>query len=207
MLIAAPTPLLRSLVTTCAEHGLPILCEKPCGFTTEEIDAAAAAARRAGVLLQIGYWRRYVPELVALRGHLQRGDLGELLQITCSQWDGEPPSMSFRQSSGGITIDMGVHELDQVRWLTGLDLEPAAAVLAAKADCRRRGLRDQPLRARRRRGRRRLPGALFPTWRLRVGRGDGHGGLCARRCAVGSTGQDVAPGTESAGGGLRTQRA
>jgi myo-inositol 2-dehydrogenase / D-chiro-inositol 1-dehydrogenase len=79
-----------------------------------------------------GYWRRYVPELVALRGQLQRGDLGELLQINCSQWDGEPPAMSFRQSSGGITIDMGVHELDQVRWLTGQDLEPAAAVLAAK---------------------------------------------------------------------------
>lgn len=132
VLIAAPTPLHRSLVAACAARGVPILCEKPCGFTTEEIDAAAGAASDAGVLLQVGYWRRFVPELVELRAQLLEGRLGELLQITCSQWDEEPPGVTFRRSSGGIMVDMGVHELDQIRWLTGRELEPAAAVAAAK---------------------------------------------------------------------------
>jgi myo-inositol 2-dehydrogenase/D-chiro-inositol 1-dehydrogenase len=131
VLIAAPTPLHGSLVAACAERGLPILCEKPCGFTTDEIDAAAAAARDAGVLLQIGYRRRYVPELAALREELQEGRLGALLQITCSQWDEEPPGLGFRRSSGGIAVDMGVHELDQIRWLTGRDIERAGAVAVA----------------------------------------------------------------------------
>jgi len=131
VLIAAPTPLHGSLVGECAARGLPILCEKPCGFTTEQIDAAAGAAREAGVLLQIGYWRRYVPELAALREELQQGRLGELLQVTCSQWDGEPPGLAFRRSSGGIAVDMGVHELDQIRWLTGRDIEHAGAVAVA----------------------------------------------------------------------------
>jgi myo-inositol 2-dehydrogenase / D-chiro-inositol 1-dehydrogenase len=140
VLIAAPTPLHRSLVTACAGRGLPILCEKPCGFSVDEIDAAAAAAREAGVLLQIGYWRRYVPELVALRHELREGRFGDLLQICCSQWDEEPPATTFRQSSGGIAIDMGVHELDQIRWLTGRELEPAADVstagpVAGDVDC------------------------------------------------------------------------
>ena len=100
----------------------------------EEIDDAAAAARAAGVLLQIGYWRRFVPELVALRAMLLRdGRFGELLQVTCSQWDGEPPAMSFRRRVGGIAIDMGVHELDQIRWLTGRDVRDPACV-AARAD-------------------------------------------------------------------------
>ncbi len=130
-LIAAPTPLHGSLVAACAQRGLPILCEKPCGFTTDEIDAAAAAAKEAGVLLQIGYWRRYVPELAALRGQLHDGRFGELLQITCSQWDGEPPGIGFRRTSGGIAIDMGVHELDQLRWLTGRDVERAGEVSSA----------------------------------------------------------------------------
>jgi myo-inositol 2-dehydrogenase/D-chiro-inositol 1-dehydrogenase len=132
VLIAAPTPLHRSLVRECAQRGVPILCEKPCGFTTDEIDVAARAASDAQVLLQIGYWRRFVPELVDLRQRLLDGRLGELLQITCSQWDEEPPATTFRRSSGGIMVDMGVHELDQIRWLTGRELEPAVAVVTAK---------------------------------------------------------------------------
>jgi myo-inositol 2-dehydrogenase / D-chiro-inositol 1-dehydrogenase len=140
VLIAAPTPLHARLVDACAEHRLPMLCEKPCGFSTEEIDAAAAAADAAGVLLQIGYWRRFVPELVALRNELQTGQFGELLQLSCWQWDGEPPATGFRAASGGIMTDMGVHEIDQIRWLTGQDItragEPAAAKqVADDVDC------------------------------------------------------------------------
>jgi myo-inositol 2-dehydrogenase/D-chiro-inositol 1-dehydrogenase len=132
VLIAAPTPRHRDLVTECARRGLPILCEKPCGISLEEIDAAAAAVDEAGVLLQIGYWRRFVPELVALRERVRDGGFGEILQVACFQWDGEPPGEAFRAASGGIAIDMGVHELDQIRWLTGSDLaRPNAAVLTA----------------------------------------------------------------------------
>jgi myo-inositol 2-dehydrogenase / D-chiro-inositol 1-dehydrogenase len=131
VLIAAPTPLHRQLVRECARRGLPILCEKPCGLTTDEIDAAAQAARAAQVMLQIGYWRRFVPELVALRDDLRAGRFGALLQISCAQWDEEPPSAEFRNSSGGIMVDMGVHELDQIRWLTGRELEPANMVATA----------------------------------------------------------------------------
>jgi myo-inositol 2-dehydrogenase / D-chiro-inositol 1-dehydrogenase len=128
VLIAAPTPLHGSLVAECAGRGLPMLCEKPCGFTTAEIDAAASAAESAGVMLQIGYWRRFVPELVELREQLRKGRYGELLQIICAQWDEEPPSPGFRRTSGGIMVDMGVHELDQIRWLTGREPAPPTSV-------------------------------------------------------------------------------
>jgi myo-inositol 2-dehydrogenase/D-chiro-inositol 1-dehydrogenase len=133
VLIAAPSTLHRSLVAQCAERRLPVLCEKPCGTTVGELDAAAAAAQSAGVPLQIGYWRRFVPELVALRERLRQGLFGELLQISCWQWDAEPPSQSFRASSGGILIDMGVHEFDQLRWLTGQELRLAGAASTAGA--------------------------------------------------------------------------
>jgi myo-inositol 2-dehydrogenase / D-chiro-inositol 1-dehydrogenase len=133
VLIAASTPLHGTLVEVCAQHHLPILCEKPCGFTLEDIDAAADAARDHGVTLQVGYWRRYVPELIALREQLLDGHYGELLQIGCSQWDAEPPSPAFRASSGGIAVDMGVHELDQLRWLTGSDVERLGDIVTAGA--------------------------------------------------------------------------
>jgi myo-inositol 2-dehydrogenase/D-chiro-inositol 1-dehydrogenase len=103
-----------------------MLCEKPCGTSTEDIDAAARAADRAGVPLQIGYWRRYVPDLQDLRQRLRDGSFGELLMVSCWQWDGHPPDASFQASSGGIVIDMAVHEFDLIRWLTGEELSTPA---------------------------------------------------------------------------------
>ena len=131
VMIVAPTPLHATLVKACAARGLPILCEKPCGSTTAEIDIAAAAVRDAGTMLQIGYWRRFVPELVTLRERVMAGEFGDILQVVCFQWDGEPPGEAFRAASGGIVVDMGVHELDQIRWLTGSDIRDSACVAVA----------------------------------------------------------------------------
>src|SRR5581483_8131267 len=106
VLIAAPSALHRRLVTECAERGLPILCEKPCGVSTADVDAAAQAAESAGVALQVGYWRRFVPELIQLREQLRGGRFGDLLMISCWQWDAAPPASGFGSTSGGIVIDM-----------------------------------------------------------------------------------------------------
>jgi myo-inositol 2-dehydrogenase / D-chiro-inositol 1-dehydrogenase len=133
-LIAAPSTLHRRLVTECAESGIPILCEKPCGVTTADADTASDAARSNGVPLQVGYWRRFVPQLQALKQQIDRGHFGELLQISCWQWDAEPPGPEFRASSGGIVVDMAVHELDLVRWLTGQELSPRTTVNSSQGD-------------------------------------------------------------------------
>jgi len=122
VLIAAPSTLHLALVRECAARGLPMLCEKPCGTTPAEASAAAETADAAGCLLQIGYWRRFAPELVELRERVRSGALGELVLVSCYQWDAEPPSAAFRGASGGIAVDMGVHEFDQLRWLTGQEL-------------------------------------------------------------------------------------
>jgi myo-inositol 2-dehydrogenase/D-chiro-inositol 1-dehydrogenase len=130
VLIAAPSDLHVALVARFAAARVPVLCEKPCGLRADETRAAAAAAAAAGVLLQVGYWRRFVPELVALRERLATGALGDVSRIACWQWDAEPPPASFRVRSGGIAVDMGVHELDQARWLTGQEIEAVDAVAA-----------------------------------------------------------------------------
>ncbi|HTZ92017.1 MAG TPA: Gfo/Idh/MocA family oxidoreductase [Streptosporangiaceae bacterium] len=119
LLIAAPTSHHLALVSEALGAGLPVLCEKPCGLTVAEAARCAEEAQRAGLLLQVAYWRRYVPELIALRDQIARGNLGKILAVNCYQWDEAPPPAVFRESSGGIFVDMGVHEFDQVRWLTG----------------------------------------------------------------------------------------
>ena len=122
VLIAAPSDRHLDLVETLAGAGIPILCEKPVGLGAADAIAASAAVERAGIAFQIGYWRRFVPELRALRERIEAGELGEILQISCLQWDAEPPSAQFRAHSGGIAVDMGVHEFDQTRWLTGQEV-------------------------------------------------------------------------------------
>jgi myo-inositol 2-dehydrogenase/D-chiro-inositol 1-dehydrogenase len=132
-LIAAPTDLHLELVRRFAAAGVPVLCEKPCGLTAEEAAQAAAAADAAGVVLQVGYWRRFVPALEDLRERLARGALGEPSLVICHQWDEDPPPAGFRQRSGGIAIDMAVHEIDQVRWLLGQEFDHVQAAGAGAA--------------------------------------------------------------------------
>lgn len=121
--VAAPSDLHLQVVRELAAAGIAVLCEKPLGVQVEDALAAGEAARDAGVLLQIGYWRRYVPELRALRARIAGGEFGAVCQIACMQWDHEPPDERFRAHSGGIAIDMAVHELDQASWLLGERLE------------------------------------------------------------------------------------
>ena len=127
VLIVTPSDSHVEVIARVASAGLAILCEKPCGVTADDTRRAQALVREAGVALQIGYWRRFVPELQALREGIGNGDFGDVLSLSCLQWDGEPPSAAFRARSGGIFIDMGVHEFDQARWLTGGDFSAFSA--------------------------------------------------------------------------------
>jgi myo-inositol 2-dehydrogenase/D-chiro-inositol 1-dehydrogenase len=119
-LVAVPTRLHVDVMTRLAELGLPVLCEKPCGLTVEETRAIAAL----GVRVQVAYWRRFVPALRALRERIRNGELGTVVHVASAQLDELPPAAGFRdpRSSGGIVVDMGVHELDQLRWLTGQEI-------------------------------------------------------------------------------------
>jgi myo-inositol 2-dehydrogenase/D-chiro-inositol 1-dehydrogenase len=128
VLITAPSDRHVELVTRVAAAGLPILCEKPCGLSSDEIGQARLAVERHGVPFQVAYWRRYVPALQALRQRIERGELGDVHLFASSQWDGQPPSAAFRNHSGGIFRDMGVHEFDQVRWLSGQEFGELDAV-------------------------------------------------------------------------------
>lgn len=119
-LVAVPTRMHVDVLTRLAERRLPVLCEKPCGLTVEEARQIAAL----GLRLQVAYWRRFVPALRRLRERVQSGALGRLVFVGCAQLDELPPPLAFRdpRSSGGIVIDMGVHEFDQLRWLTGEEI-------------------------------------------------------------------------------------
>ena len=133
VLIAAPTDQHGAIIAEVAARGLPVLCEKPCGLTAAAARASAAAAAEAGVPLQVAYWRRFVPGLRRLHDRIAAGEFGTVHLVTCYQWDEQPPPAAFRAHSGGIAIDMGVHEFDQLRWLTGQDIGGLAVAASGRA--------------------------------------------------------------------------
>jgi myo-inositol 2-dehydrogenase/D-chiro-inositol 1-dehydrogenase len=130
VLVAAPSDRHLGIVRRLAAAEMPILCEKPCGVTSAQADEAAAIAAAEKVPLQIAYWRRCVPALRRLHERIAAGALGNIYCVACYQWDGAPPSAAFRAASGGIFVDMGVHEFDQIRWMTGQEIVRLHAVAA-----------------------------------------------------------------------------
>lgn len=122
-LVAAPSQLHLTLISQLLRFSLPILCEKPCGISESEAIEVKELVERSEVRLQIGYWRRFVPALVSLRQDIASNKFGDLLLVQASQWDHRPPSIAFRNSSGGILTDMGVHEVDMIQWLTGSKIQ------------------------------------------------------------------------------------
>jgi myo-inositol 2-dehydrogenase / D-chiro-inositol 1-dehydrogenase len=124
-LVAVPTRFHVQTVERLAAAGVPMLCEKPCGLNATEARRIAAAVR--DVPFRVGYWRRQVPELRDLRERIASGAMGEVQLVVCFHWDERPPPAAFRNpaSSGGVLVDVAVHEIDMTRWLTGQDIASA----------------------------------------------------------------------------------
>jgi myo-inositol 2-dehydrogenase / D-chiro-inositol 1-dehydrogenase len=134
VLVAAPTDRHADVARAALAAGIPVLCEKPAGLTWQEVEGTGRVAADRGVAFQVAYWRRFVPSMVALRERILAGELGTILHIVCAQWDGAPPPPQFRHGSGGAFVDMGVHEFDVVRWLTGQSVTSVAAVQTPALD-------------------------------------------------------------------------
>ena len=126
VLIAVSSSRHLEAIRAAAAAGRDILCEKPIALTAADTDAAIDAADRAGVRLQVGFMRRWDPDYVRAKARLASGALGRPMLFKSLQFDAEPPPVAFADSavSGGIMVDMGIHEFDLARWL--MDDEIAA---------------------------------------------------------------------------------
>jgi predicted dehydrogenase len=119
VLIAVSTSHHLDAVRAVASERRDILCEKPLALTLADTDAAIAAASAAGVRLQVGFMRRWDPEYQRMYVALTSGACGRPLIFSSIQFDGGPPPLSYADPavSGGIMIDMAIHDFDLARWL------------------------------------------------------------------------------------------
>ena len=111
-------------VRAAAAAGRDIFCEKPLALTIADTAAAIDAAARASVRLQVGFMRRFDAAYRRGFGRLARGEIGRPILFKSLQFDPgpPPPAQADPAVSGGIHIDMGIHEYDLARWLMGDDV-------------------------------------------------------------------------------------
>jgi myo-inositol 2-dehydrogenase/D-chiro-inositol 1-dehydrogenase len=119
ILVASPTDTHAVLIEAGAAAGKAILCEKPVDLDAARARACVAAAERAGILLAIGFNRRYDPSFRRLRRGIDDGEIGEVETVLIVSRDPAPPPVSYVKHSGGLFRDMAIHDLDMARWLLG----------------------------------------------------------------------------------------
>ena len=114
----------RTIVEAAAAAGRDILCEKPLALDLPATDAMLAAVHRAGVRLQVGLMRRHDPDHLQARARIAAGEIGPVLLFSSRQYDMDAPPAGFLDPavSGGIMVDMGIHEFDSARFLAGEEI-------------------------------------------------------------------------------------
>ena len=117
-IVVTPTDTHDDVVSAALEHDLNVFCEKPLtldGDTSARLEALAKERER---ILQVGFWRRFHPPIAMAKQLLADGAIGRPLFSKLTQWDVDCPPVEWcaPERSGGIFVDMAVHEFDQVEW-------------------------------------------------------------------------------------------
>jgi myo-inositol 2-dehydrogenase/D-chiro-inositol 1-dehydrogenase len=110
------------LVTAAASAGVAIFCEKPISLDLAQVDAALAAVNGAGVMLHVGFNRRFDPAHRSVRDAVAAGELGRLNVVRITSRDPAPPPIAYIERSGGLFLDMTIHDFDMARFVTGSEV-------------------------------------------------------------------------------------
>ncbi|MGD8835470.1 MAG: inositol 2-dehydrogenase [Desulfobacteraceae bacterium] len=115
--ICSSTDTHADFIQQAAAAGKHIFCEKPIDLDPQKIDTALTAVEQAGVKLQVGFNRRFDPNFKRARDLVAEGRIGapEIVRITSR--DPEPPPIEYVKVSGGLFLDMAIHDFDMCRFL------------------------------------------------------------------------------------------
>ncbi len=125
VVIATPTHTHVEVAVAAARAGKEIFCEKPLAMTLAGNDQVIQAAQSAGVRLQVGLNRHFDPAYVAAKRMIDEGKIGQPVMIKLVGRDPRRTGLEFarRENSGGMIMDMGIHDFDTARWLMGSEVE------------------------------------------------------------------------------------
>jgi myo-inositol 2-dehydrogenase/D-chiro-inositol 1-dehydrogenase len=134
VIICSSTDTHAQMIEEAAAAGKHIFCEKPIDFDLDRIDRALAAVEEAGVKLQIGFNRRFDPNFRRVREMVAAGKIGEPHILRITSRDPAPPPIEYVKVSGGIFLDMTIHDFDMARYLIDSEVEEVYAAGGVMVD-------------------------------------------------------------------------
>jgi myo-inositol 2-dehydrogenase / D-chiro-inositol 1-dehydrogenase len=134
VLICSSTDTHADFVVAAAKAGKHIFCEKPIDLSVAKVRAALDAVAKAGVKLQVGFNRRFDHNFRRVRELVESGAVGDPHLIKISSRDPAPPPADYVAVSGGIFLDMTIHDFDMARFQAGSEVEEVYAAGAVLID-------------------------------------------------------------------------
>jgi myo-inositol 2-dehydrogenase/D-chiro-inositol 1-dehydrogenase len=119
VLIATSTNTHADIIIDSAKAGKHIFCEKPLALDLDSIDKALSVVGDAKIKLQVGFNRRFDKSFQHVREIVQSGEIGRPCVLRITNRDPELPSKDFLRVSGGMFLDMTIHDFDMVRFQIG----------------------------------------------------------------------------------------
>lgn len=129
VVVATTTSSHADVVMAAADAGKAIFCEKPLALSVEQTRAVLDVIESRAALLQIGFMRRFDPAHQRARDVIAAGQIGRPLTYRSIGRDPgcPPPGYATPSLSGGLIIDMGIHDFDAARWLMSTEVERVSA--------------------------------------------------------------------------------
>ena len=134
ILICSPSSEHAPQLVECAEAGKHIFCEKPIALDPNTIRDALKVIDKSGVKLQVGFNRRFDPNFSAVQHQVVSGALGDPQIIRITSRDPDPPPPEYVARSGGMFLDMAIHDFDMARFLSGSEITEVHAHGAVLVD-------------------------------------------------------------------------
>lgn len=124
VLVCSSTDTHAAISIEAINAGKHVFCEKPVDHSIEKIQAVADALKeRPDIKFQVGFNRRFDHNFAAIRKAYDDGKIGEAHILKITSRDPEPPNPAYIKVSGGIFLDMTIHDFDMACFLTDSDVE------------------------------------------------------------------------------------
>lgn len=123
VIICSPTPFHVPYTVAAAEKGKHVFCEKPLDVTLEAIQAAEKAVSDNNVKLMLGFNRRFDANFTNVRHLVANDKIGEPHILRITSRDPAPPPVEYLKVSGGIFLDMSIHDFDMARYIVGSEVK------------------------------------------------------------------------------------
>ena len=122
VIVCSSTDTHASIIVEAAKARKHVFCEKPIDFNLNRIDTALEAVNQAGIILQIGFNRRFDSNFRRIQKAVASGEIGKPQQLHIVSRDPTLPPRDYLQKSGGIFMDMTIHDFDLARFLIGAEV-------------------------------------------------------------------------------------